>query len=201
MWTCGFLQSTSVTTPLNVCGFLSSNFAEMGWCAEMTVPSSNTVPSAEAIAAPDFVELMGSPVSLSSSKPLLPTDLQLSALALVLPGPNDRAVLKREVFDLAVEGVVEHSRLVLDIGLKVHDPAIGVECGVLDRGIVGSGIDHAADHLAVPVHNEHDVVGVRLGGSPRTQPRSLQWMALLRKCQGAGEAGREHGHGNDQRSH
>ncbi len=31
--TCGFAQSTSVTMPVSVVGLVSSNFAEMAWCA------------------------------------------------------------------------------------------------------------------------------------------------------------------------
>src|SRR4026208_1796209 len=168
MWTCGFLQSTSVTTPLNVCGFLLSNFAEMGWCAEMAVPSSNTAPSVKAIATPDFIGCL-----------LLPADLQRSALALVLPRSNDGAVLKREVFDLAVEDVVQDARLVFDVGFEVHDPPVRVEGGILDRRIVGPGIDHAGDGFAIPVEDEHDVVRVGFGRSPRAQPRSFQWVTLL----------------------
>src|SRR5687767_3109336 len=157
MWTCGFLQSTSVTTPLNVCGLLSSNLAEMGWCAEPTVPSSSTATSAKASVTPDFIKGL---LCIANGMCLLPTDLQLTALALVLPGTHDRPVLEREVFDLAIDDVVQHARLVLDVRLEVHDPAVRIQGCVLDRRIVGSRVEHSGDGFSVPVQDEDDVVAV-----------------------------------------
>src|SRR5215510_13222351 len=126
--------------------------------------------------------------------PLLPANLHLTALALVLPGTDNRTVLEREVFDLAVEDVVERARLVLHVGFEMHDPAIRVQRRVLDRCIVGSGVEHAGDGFAVPVEDEDDVVAVRLGRSPRAQPRSFQGMPFLRGYEGAADqAGNENG--------
>src|SRR6185369_631111 len=126
MCACGLVQSTSVTNPLMVAGLVSSNFARIEWCAVAVATTS--------IAAP-----MDSAASRARAEidvttaPLLPRDLEHAGAALALPGAGHGAVVHGQVFDLAVDHVVDDGAgLVLALRLEVQHPPFGVQRGGLD---------------------------------------------------------------------
>ena len=126
-WTCGFRQSTSVTTPLSVIGFLSSNFAgdrvmrDQRYRRQQQAGErrqANTRDAAESHRDSRYCLLI-------LKAPLSPWLFQV---------PVIDAVVEREVFDLAVDDVVDRcADLSFAVRLEVHDPAVRVQRGVLDR--------------------------------------------------------------------
>jgi hypothetical protein len=57
--TCGFDQSTMVTMPVRVVAFVSSNFAEIAWCARLETPASTKRARAAVTSplAPSFIRM------------------------------------------------------------------------------------------------------------------------------------------------
>src|SRR5262245_49004192 len=187
-WTCGLRQSSSETTPVNVTGFLSSNFASGSWCANTSgadaITSAHTKAEQRTRRRRTRRWLIG----------LLPPDLEGARAALVvLPRACDDAVSQREVFDLAVDRVADRAAcLVLRVGLDVHEPAFGIERGRLDRDVIGARIDRAGDALAVPRHHDDDVVAERLVAGPRAEPRTFERMPFLREGGNGNETDSKH---------
>src|SRR5262249_35866552 len=152
---------TSETTPLSVIGFLSSNLARISWCASTVAAVAKvTASSAEANTRANL--------GLMLRVLLLPGDAEGAGAALALPRADDRAVRKTDVFVLAGDGVSNGGpRLVLAVGLEMHDPSFRFQGRVLDHHVVGAGIDGAADVLAVPAEHEEHVIAVNGVARPR----------------------------------
>src|SRR5688500_8415825 len=98
---CGLVQSTSVTTPRTVAGFVSSNFARIEWCA-VVVATASIAAATDSAASRARVEIE------VTTAPLLPRDLERAGPALALPGAGHGAVVHRQVLDLSVDHVVDH---------------------------------------------------------------------------------------------
>src|SRR5262245_42874758 len=109
---------------------------------------------------------------------LLATDLELTAFTLALPRPRDRSVVEREPFDLPVEDVADRAGLVFRIRLEMDHPSLGVERRVLDRDVVGAGIDRPGNRFAIPVQDDEDVVAMHLARTPRSDPGPLERVAF-----------------------
>src|SRR5688500_16722495 len=72
-------------------------------------------------------------------------------------------------------------------GLKAHGPRGGIRGRLLQPHGVRTRVDRAGDRLTVPVEFEQDAVTCFPGGTPVAAPRTLQWMSVLRRENGAGQ--------------
>src|SRR3977135_526199 len=127
--------------PLSVSGLVSSNFARISWCA---------IPGATASRSPASVTATPTARNFIASL-LLPADFERAVFGLGFPRADYGAIAFRKIFNLAVDDVRDGlSRLVFGVALEVHGPCVGIERRVLDRDLVGAGINRSRDALAVP---------------------------------------------------
>ena len=129
------------------------------------------------------------PVVLSLAADLLPGDLEICLHVVVSPGSDNGPVIRPEIFDVPVDHIVNRfSGSVLRVCLEMDEPPLGLECRLLDGGRTWTRIDDATNILAVPVQHNRHLSAVVLTRTPIAEPRTFQWMTLLRQS----------GHGNDQ---
>ena len=70
----------------------------------------------------------------------MPRYLEIAFHVVVVPGPDDRAIVQAEIFDVASDDVVHRlSRGVLQVDLEVDNPAFGLERCFLNRNAPGPG--------------------------------------------------------------
>ena len=84
------------------------------------------------------------------------------------------------------------TRGILGVGFDSNGPFRHIQENTSQRNGIRSGIDHACDILAVPIHDDREVIPLGCRGSPIAGPRPRQRMTFLRQREKwHGEAHRE----------
>ena len=112
--------------------------------------------------------------------PLLSLDFKGTACALVTPRAGKRPIVESEVVEHAFDNVVQFfSRRTLARRFEPQNPSIGIERGVLDFDVVGTGIDDARDIFTVPIHDDDDIVEMIRAQAPHPQPGTFYGVTFL----------------------
>src|SRR2546427_11702848 len=117
---------------------------------------------------------------------LVPRNPEIAFCCSLPPGAGDLAMVGTDIVQFALGCDVSRAAgRILRIRLDPNCPVRHIQENTRERNGIRSGIDNARDILAIPIHNNGEVIPLSRCRSPITGPRPSQRMALLgehKKC-------------------
>ena len=115
-----------------------------------------------------------------SSPVSIPRNSEVTVGGALTPGARDSSVVRGNVVQLALgcdmNGI---AGLVLAVRFDANGPVRDVHEDASYGNGIGTRVDDAGDLLAIPVHDERDVIPLSRTGSPVARPRAGQRVSFL----------------------
>src|SRR2546425_11105398 len=100
----------------------------------------------------------------------------------VSPGTCECAFIGKDVIQFAVDDEAHGiAGRIFGIRFDVYGPFGRIERGHFHWDHIRAAIDDAVDVLAIPIHDDADLIPMRRRGTPVSGPGSHEWMTLLRE--------------------
>ena len=111
---------------------------------------------------------------------LVPRNPKIAFRRSLAPRARNLAMVGTDVIQFTFGGNVSRTTgRILRVGLNANGPVRHIQENTSQRNGIRSGIDHARNILAVPVHDDREVIPLSRRGSPITGPRPRQRMPFL----------------------
>src|SRR2546425_4491225 len=111
---------------------------------------------------------------------LVPRNSEITFCRSLPPGARDLAMVRTDIVQIALRADVSRTAGgILRICFYPNGPVRHIQENTRQRNGIRAWIDQAGDILAVPVHDDREVIPLGGGRSPVTRPRPRQRMAFL----------------------